>query len=214
MSVRHAVARRLAAVLGVGAAACAGDDRPAAESRAVTVDGHDTGRVALVGDGKEFVPGFAPGDAASAVVERFLRLSVADADSAPGARAALLGCGLGDASDLPAELLADFAITGRLSRGDTTVVRARVVTVAEQDRSRADPSRFTASQRVRRGEWEWDVVRGDDGAWRVCTGPRFGLVAPDSLTTWRPDGATSATARELAVTLRGRLVPAASSSAP
>jgi len=50
-------------------------------------------------------------------------------------------------------------------------------------------------------------VRDADGTWRVCTGPRFGLVAPDSVTTWRPDGATSATARELAASLRGRLAP-------
>jgi hypothetical protein len=152
-----------------------------------------------------FVAGFAADDSASAVVDRFLRLSAAAAGTEPAAIAALLGCGLADESDLPAELLADHAITGRLARGDTTVVRARVVTVAEQDRSRTDPARFTASQRVREGEWEWDVVRGEDCGWRVCAGPRFGLVAPDSLTTWRPDGASSATARELAAAQRGRL---------
>lgn len=207
MTARHPAARRFAVALCAGAVACAGDGRPDAASSAAPRDARVPASSALVADGGGFVPGFAPGDPASAAVERLLRLSVAGADAAPAELAALLGCGLASESDLPAELLADYAVTGRVERGDTTIVRARVVTVAEQDRSRTDPSRFSASQRVRRGEWEWEVVRDADGAWRVCTGPRFGLVAPDSVTTWRPDGATSATARELAASLRGRLAP-------
>ena len=197
--------RRLAAAVCVGAAACAGDGRADDASSAASRGDVVPASSALVATDGDFVPGFAPEDPASAAVDRLLRLSIVGADAVPGELASLLGCGLAGASDLPAELLADYAVTGRVERGDTTVVRARVVTVAEQDRSRSDPSRFTASQRVRRGEWEWDVVRDADGAWRICTGPRFGLVAPDSVTTWRPDGATSATARELAASLRGRL---------
>ena len=197
--------RRVSPLIAAAALACAGGDAtPAAHTTATATSGAVAPGVAAVDT--TFVPGFARDDPASAAVERFLALSVADAAGDPAALDELLACGLAPASDLPAELLADYAITGRSARGDTTVVRARVVTVAEQDRSRTAPGRFTASQRVREGEWEWDVVRDEDGAWRVCAGPRFGLVAPDSLTTWRPDGATAATARELAASLRGRLV--------
>ena len=208
--------RAAAAGLLACAGACGGEARSAASPPPSSAVTSDVAAAASYLDARDegFVPGFAADDPASAAVERFLSLSVVGDRPASGERATLLGCGLDDRSDLPAELLADYAITGRLARGDTTVVRARVVTVAEQDRSRTDPARYTASQRVRRGEWEWDVVRGDDGAWRVCAGPRFGLVAPDSLTTWRPDGASSSTARELAASLRGRLAPPAAAAAP
>lgn len=205
--------RRLPSLLVVAALACTSRDAtPAADTPRAT--GAVARGVAVVDT--TFVPGFSRDDPASVSVQRFLALSVAGAASDPAALGELLACGLAPSSDLPAELLADYAITGRSARGDTTVVRARVVTVAEQDRSRTVPGRFTASQRVREGEWEWDVVRDEDGAWRVCAGPRFGLVAPDSLTTWRPDGATTATARELAASLRGRLgaAPTVSADSP
>lgn len=69
------------------------------------------------------------------------------------------------------------------------------------DRQR--PGRYVGTVRERRGEWEWDVVREPAG-WRVCAGPTFGLHAPASLTTWRPDGASPGAARELAARIRRR----------
>lgn len=148
-----------------------------------------------------FVPGADPGDPGTVVLGRYLALSMDDADADPATLAELTRCAADDEPYLPIERLAAWEITGRTVRGDTTVVRARVVTVAEQNVSPTDPLRFVAVQRVRRGEWEWDVVREADG-WRVCNGPRFGVHAPDDLTTWRPAEASSATARALADSVR------------
>jgi hypothetical protein len=62
----------------------------------------------------------------------------------------------------------------------------------------APPAYFVARLRVRRDTLEWDVLRSESGGWVVCNGLRFGLTAPDSLTAWRPKGASSAAARALA----------------
>ncbi len=144
----------------------------------------------------EFRPGFDPADPASAALAAFLDASIG-AELPTDAALAHAACGLGTEPVFPTELLAAYEITGRSARGDTVVVRASVVTAAEQNADRRQPGRYVGSVRERRGEWEWDVVRAGDG-WRVCAGPTFGLHAPDELTTWRPDGASAAAARELA----------------
>jgi hypothetical protein len=95
-------------------------------------------------------------------------------------------------------MLAAFTLLPFETRGDTLVGRAEVVTVAEQDVDRRAVDRFVARQRVRSDVLEWDVLPNDDGRWVVCNGLRFGYRGTDSLTTWRPDGASYATARELA----------------
>ena len=177
-------------------AACAGGDHAAAASPAAA-------QAAPVDD---FTPGYSPDDPAAASLDAFLARSTAHAAPAPGELAALLACDMRAVHPLPSELLAHYEITGRSTRGDTVVVRARVVTVAEQDESRREPGRYTATQRVREGEWEWDVVQ-EDGVWKPCAGPRFGLVAPDDLTTWRPEGASAATARALADSVRAARLP-------
>ena len=193
MSRRGVAALSLLAPLFVAACTTA-DSRPAPAS-----DGDAAAEPpAALGP---FVPGADPSDSGTVVLGRFLALSVDDADADPAALAALTRCAADDEPYLPIERLAAWTITGRAARGDTTVVRARVVTVAEQNVGPADPLRFVATQRVRRGEWEWDVVREADG-WRVCNGPRFGVHAPDELTTWRPESASSATARALADSIR------------
>jgi hypothetical protein len=196
----RSVGRAAAGALLPWLAACGGGDRAGSVPAAQAADAAEAARV------DDFRPGYSPDDAAAASVDRFLSLSTAHASPAPGELEALLGCDMAAEHVLPSELLAGYEITGRSTRGDTVVVRARVVTVAEQDHSRREPGRFTATQRVREGEWEWDVVR-QDGVWRPCAGPRFGLVAPDSLTTWRPDGASAATARALADSLRAAGLP-------
>ena len=203
--------RRLSPLIAAAALACTGDVEalPAGAARGAAT----AAAAPAVVD--SFVPGYRPDDPAMAALARFLGSSVAGSGPGPEVLADLLDCGLTAEADLPAELLADFTITGRSGADDTVVVRARVLTVAEQDRARPPRARearpaaaarpFRATERLREGEWEWDVVRGDDGRWRVCAGPRFGLVAPDSLTTWSPDGASSATAISRAGALRGRL---------
>jgi hypothetical protein len=112
--------------------------------------------------------------------------------------AALAACG--DASGdsyFPTTLLAGYSLMPSDMHGDTVVGRASVVTVAEQDADRRT-SRFNARQRVREDVLEWDIIPADDGQhWTVCNGLRFGYLGADSLTTWRPEGASYQTARAL-----------------
>jgi hypothetical protein len=111
--------------------------------------------------------------------------------------AELTACpGGADAAQGP--MLAKFELLPTASRGDTVVGRAVVTTVAEQDVDRVHPGYFVARMRIRRDTLEWDVLRSGSGGWVVCNGLRFGLTAPDSLTAWRPAGASAATARALA----------------
>ena len=110
----------------------------------------------------------------------------------------LTACGDdGGTSYFPTTLLAGYSLLPFDMHGDTVVARASVVTVAEQDVDRRS-SRFTARQRVREDVLEWDVIPTDEpGHWVVCNGLRFGYLGADSLTTWRPDGASYSTARSL-----------------
>ena len=101
-------------------------------------------------------------------------------------------------SRAPGPMLAAFEILPATARADTVVGRAVVTTVADQDVDRQHPGYFVARIRVRSDTLEWDVLRTESGDWVVCNGLRFGLDAPDSLTVWRPDGASAATARALA----------------
>ncbi len=95
-------------------------------------------------------------------------------------------------------MLAKFELLSATSRADTVVGRAVVTTVAEQEVDRIHPGYFVARMRVRRDTLEWDVLHSESGGWAVCNGLRFGLTAPDSLTMWRPTGASAAAARALA----------------
>jgi len=90
------------------------------------------------------------------------------------------------------------------TRGDTVVGRAVVTTVAERDVDRRHPGHFVARLRVRSDPLEWDVLRSETGRWAVCNGLSFGHTAPDSLVTWRPDGASRAAARALADSIASR----------
>lgn len=195
--------RRLPLILLPFVAACAGDPRSSA-----ALDAAEPPAAATVAE-DPVRPELPPGDPAVAALDRYLALSLADvpgSDAAPGELAALLGCDMPFEPELPAELLAAYTVSGFGRRGDTIIVRARVLTVAEQDRARGDPARLTASQRVRQGEWEWDLVE-QDGAWRVCTGPRFGFVGDPAATTWRTEGASLTTAFELAAQVRAERRP-------
>ena len=107
-------------------------------------------------------------------------------------------CGEGAQSYFPTTLLAGYTLLAFESRGDTVVGRAEVVSVAEQDIDRRAADRFIARQRVRSDVLEWDVIPDGEGHWAVCNGLRFGYHGADSLTTWRPDGASYGTARRLA----------------
>jgi hypothetical protein len=95
-------------------------------------------------------------------------------------------------------MLAAFELLPASSRADTVVGRAIVTTVAEEDVDRQHPGYFIARLRVRRDTLEWDVLRSESHEWMVCNGLQFGLTAPDSLTAWRPKGASAAAARALA----------------
>lgn len=95
-------------------------------------------------------------------------------------------------------MLAAYELLPPRARADTVIGRAVVTTVAEQDVDRRHPGYFVARVRVRADTLEWDLVPSGDGAWVVCHGLSFGMTAPDSLTEWRPSGASRATARALA----------------
>ncbi|MEQ1690860.1 MAG: hypothetical protein ABMA00_06210 [Gemmatimonas sp.] len=107
-------------------------------------------------------------------------------------------CGEGGQSYFPTTMLAGYTLLAFEARGDTIVSRAEVVTVAEQDIDRRATNRFVARQRVRSDVLEWDVIPDGAGRWAVCNGLRFGYRGTDSLTTWRPDGASYESARHLA----------------
>ena len=112
----------------------------------------------------------------------------------------LTSCPGGDAS-APGPMLARYLLLPGSLRADTIVGRALVTTVAEQDVDRQHPGYFVARVRIRSDTLEWDLLRNESGFWTVCNGLRFGLTAPDSLTTWRPAGASMASARWLADSL-------------
>lgn len=111
----------------------------------------------------------------------------------------LTACGDDGANTyFPSMLLAGYSLQPFDMHGDTVVARASVVTVGEQDIDR-QTQHFTARQRVREDPLEWDVIPADEpGRWVVCNGLRFGYIGADSLTTWRPQGASYRTARVLA----------------
>lgn len=103
-----------------------------------------------------------------------------------------------DAAYFPSTLLAGYTLLPFEARGDTVVGRAEVITVAEQDVDRRAADRFVARERIRHEVLEWDVIPLPDDRWVVCNGLRFGYRGSDSLTTWRPEGASYASARKLA----------------
>lgn len=115
----------------------------------------------------------------------------------------LTSCSAGDAPP-PGPMLARFELLEPTFRADTIVGRAVVTTVADQDIDRIHPGYFVARLRVRSDTLEWDVLRGSSGEWVVCNGLHFGLTAPDSLTAWRPAGASAASARAVAESI-GRM---------
>jgi hypothetical protein len=104
----------------------------------------------------------------------------------------------------PGPMLARYVLLPGALRADTIVGRALVTTVAEQDADRQHPGYFVARMRIRSDTLEWDVLQTERGFWVVCNGLRFGMMAPDSLTTWRPSGASAEAARALADSLAGR----------
>jgi hypothetical protein len=134
--------------------------------------------------------------AATYALGRFLDAS-REGSPTHSALASLTACASGDDA-VPGPMLATFALLPPVARADTVVGRAVVTTVAEQDVDRQHPGYFVARQRVRSDTLEWDVLRSESGDWVVCNGLRFGLTAPDSLTTWRPNGASASAARALA----------------
>ena len=171
-------------------AACASPDRA---DRGDTA----TGGAARPAASEYPAPRTPAGDSATAALQRFLELSREGAAENSAALDSLMGCQMGDGMHQPIEMLAAYEVTGHSWRGDTAVARARVITTAEEDGDPREADRFVAMQRVRRGEWEWDVVREGD-RWHVCNGPRFGFWGDDSNTAWRPAGASSVSARALA----------------
>ena len=110
----------------------------------------------------------------------------------------LVDCGDDARAYFPSTLLAGYTLLPFEARGDTVVGRAEVLTVAEQDVDRRASDRFVARERIRRDVLEWDVIPVSGDRWVVCNGLRFGYRGSDSLTTWRPEGASYASARKLA----------------
>ncbi|MGV3708045.1 MAG: hypothetical protein ACO1Q7_04330 [Gemmatimonas sp.] len=134
---------------------------------------------------------------AEAALRSFLNAS-REGSSTRDRLAALTACGDGGSMPyFPTTLLAGYSVLPFDMHGDTVVARASVVTVAEQDVDRRT-SNFVARQRVREDVLEWDVIPTDEpGHWVVCNGLRFGYFGADSLTTWRPEGASYQSARAL-----------------
>ena len=189
LHVRHRRLLILSALVALGGASC---ERPRAdEAQPVTPASGPTERVAPAASEAELRDA---GSALAAYLDASREGSVSAA-----ALDTLAGCGAERGGYLPSALLAAYTVLPPSGGGDTLVARAVVVTVAEQDADRRLAGRFVARQRVRADTLEWDLVRSGPGAsWRVCNGLQFGYVGADSLTTWRPDGASLASARALA----------------
>jgi hypothetical protein len=188
VAVRGVVSAAMAAAAVIAACAPSGGD--AGDSSAVDAASTET-----------FIPGFDSTDAASMALATYLD-GVREGGQRPeGSLDVIAGCGGDTAVYHPVEMLAAWEITGRTPRGDTTVMRARAWTVAEEDAMETTPPRYMAVQRTRESEWEWDVVH-DGSRWHICNGPRFGFVGADSVTSWRPATASRATARALADSVR------------
>ena len=134
------------------------------------------------------------------VLAKFLDAS-REGSMTPDSLPALTACP-GGSEPAQGPMLATFELLAPSSRADTVVGRAVVTTVAEQDVDRLHHGYFVARMRVRRDTLEWDVLRTGSGDWVVCNGLRFGLTAPDSMTAWRPAGASAAAARALADSIR------------
>ena len=120
---------------------------------------------------------------------------------------ALTAGGSGDGTPVPGPMLATYALLPATTRADTVVGRAVVTTVAEQDLDRRHPGYFIARLRIRSDTLEWDVLPSAAGGWVVCNGLAFGLTAPDSLTEWRPEGASASRARAVADSLHRAAAP-------
>jgi len=171
-------------------AACAGESAPSGETAAV-----DPPTIAVTPDSATIVE-------ATAALTSYLEASREGSgtrDSLPR----LTACPTG-VDRAPGPMLAAFEILPASARADTVVGRAVVTTVADQDVDRQHPGYFIARVRVRSDTLEWDVLRAESGEWVVCNGLHFGLDAPDSLTAWRPNGASAATARALADSIGAR----------
>jgi len=178
----------LAAAITLAAAACS----RSAETAADSTDGSEPAATARITP----PPDSAAMAAAIATLGAFLDAS----REGSGTRRALVrltDCP-GGGAPAPGPMLAAHELLPPATRGDTVIGRAVVTTVAEQDVDRRHPGYFVARVRVRADTLEWDVIPTGEGAWVVCNGLSFGLTAPDSLTAWRPDGASYATARALA----------------
>jgi hypothetical protein len=121
----------------------------------------------------------------------------------PAALDTLAACGDGGQPYFPTTILAGYSLLPFEFRGDTIIARAEVVTVAEQDIDRRATDRFVARQRLRTDVLEWDVFADESGRWVVCNGLRFGYRGVDSLTTWRPDGASYESAMRQADSIAG-----------
>ena len=141
-------------------------------------------------------PDSADVKAAEAALSAFLEAS-REGSTTRSQSPRLTSCDTGDVPP-PGPMLARFQLLEPSFRGDTIVGRAVVTTVADQDVDRIHPGYFVARLRVRSDTLEWDVLRGASDEWVVCNGLHFGLTAPDSLTAWRPAGASASSARALA----------------
>jgi hypothetical protein len=110
----------------------------------------------------------------------------------------LADCGAGEDAFFPAPLLATYVLLPSEMRGETLVGRAAVTTVAEQDHNNRRPGTYVARERLRVDTLEWDILDDPAGRLTICNGLQFGYLAPDSLTEWRPPGASYAHARAMA----------------
>jgi hypothetical protein len=175
-------------LVAIAAIACAPRNEPRADS--ATAESAPQPVVAAVTP-----PDSATVRAATDALRQFLEAS-REGSATRASLARLAACPAGN-DTAPGPMLATFELLPSTARGDTVVGRAVVTTVADQDVDRQHPGYFVARMRVRSDTLEWDVLRSESGDWTVCNGLRFGLTAPDSLTTWRPNGASVSRARAL-----------------
>ena len=149
-----------------------------------------------------------PPDSATiaSAVEAVVRFLNASREGSPtrSSLGELTACGSGDELPVPGPMLATYALLPATTRADTVVGRAVVTTVAEQDLDRRHPGYFIARLRTRSDTLEWDVLPSATGGWVVCNGLAFGLTGPDTLTEWRPEGASASRARAVSDSIQRR----------
>jgi hypothetical protein len=183
---------RAAALALTALAACGGGqgDRPAGDAPAA-----DTSAVAQARD-----------SAVRAQLERYLEQMSVTGTSDVASLEAVFDCS-NQQQVLPVHALARWRVLDVTVRGDSADAAVEVLTLAEQNRSPANPRRWVATLRPATDTLHYTLGRpAPTSGWKVCGLPKegvdFGQYGADAETDWTPRGASWDRVRAMADSIR------------